>query len=78
MQFLQKLSNQASTKNLLANNCTEQAVNTINQAAEANKAQTLFFEIKDLDLIAKEFEYHECCYKDFTQKEKHLTPSLHG
>ena len=58
--------------------CTEQAVNTIIQAAEANEVQTLFFGIKDLDLIAKEFKYHECCYKDFTRKEKHLTPSLYG
>ena len=65
-------------KNLLANNGTEQAVNTIKQAAEASKAQTLFFKIKDLDLITKEFKYHECCYKDFTRKEKHLTPSLYG
>ena len=78
MQFLQKVSNQAATKNLIANNCTEQAVNTIKQAAEANEDQTLFFEIKDLDLIAKEFKYHECCYEDFTRKEKHLTPSLYG
>ena len=58
--------------------CTEQAVNTIIQAAEANEVQTLFFGIKDLDLIAKEVKYHECCYKDFTRKEKHLTPSLYG
>ena len=73
-----KECNFASTKNLLANNCTEQAVNTIKQAAEANEDQTLFFEIKDLDLFAKEFKYRECCYKDFTRKEKHLTPSLYG
>ena len=58
--------------------CTEQAVNTIIQAAEANEDQTLFYGIKDLDLIAKEFKYHECCYEDFTRKEKHLTPSLYG
>ena len=58
--------------------CTEQAVNTIKQAAEASEDQTLFFEIEDSDLIAKEFKYHECCYKDFTRKEKHLTPSLYG
>ena len=78
MQFLQKVLNQASTKNLLANNCLyRKAVNTIKQAAEANEDQTLFFEIKDLDLIAKEFKDHEC-HKDFTRKEKHLTPSLHG
>ena len=29
-------------------------------------------------MIAKEFKYHECCYRDFTRKEKHLTPSLYG
>ena len=29
-------------------------------------------------MIAKEFKYHECCYKDFTGKEKRLTPSLYG
>ena len=29
-------------------------------------------------MIPKEFKYHECCYKDFTRKEKHLTPSLYG
>ena len=58
--------------------CTEQAVNTIKQVAEASEDQTLLIEIKDLDLIAKEFKYHECCYKDFTRKEKHLTPSLYG
>ena len=76
--FFKKYRIKRQQKNLLANNCTEQAVNTIKQAAEANKGQTLFPEIKDLDLIAKEFKYHECCYKDFTRKEKHLTPSLYG
>ena len=64
--ILQKVSNQASTKIYLPITvCTEQAVNTIIQAAEANEDQTLFFGIKDLDLIAKEFKYRECCYKDF-------------
>ena len=58
--------------------CTEQAVNTIKQAEEANEDQTLFFEIKDLNLIAKKFKDHECCYRDFTRKEKHLTISLYG
>ena len=29
-------------------------------------------------MIAKEFKCHECCYKDFTRNEKHLTPSLYG
>eukprot|EP00794_Sanderia_malayensis_P014842 gene14842-biopygen11931 len=49
---------------------THQAVMTIKQAAEANEDQSLFFEIKDLDLIAKEFKYHDFCYKEYTRKEK--------
>ena len=32
---------------------TEQAVTTIKQAAEVNEDQSLYYEIKDLDLIAK-------------------------
>ena len=77
--FCKKISNHASTKNLLANNCLYRtSCNTIKQAAEASEDQTLFFEIKDLNLIAKEFKYHECCDKGFMLKEKHLTPSLYG
>ena len=49
---------------------TLQAVNTIKQAAEANEDQSLFFEIKDVDLIAKEFKYHDFCYKEYKRKEK--------
>lgn len=56
---------------------TEQATNTLKQAAEANKDQSLFYKIKDVDLIAKEFKYHDSCYKEFTQKKK-KTPSLSG
>lgn len=47
---------------------TEQAVITLKQAAEAKEDQSLYYEIKDLDLIAKEFKYHEPCYRDFTRK----------
>eukprot|EP00794_Sanderia_malayensis_P006423 gene6423-7156_t len=49
---------------------THQAVMTMKQAAEANEDQSLFFEIKDLDLIAKEFKYHDFCYKEYTRKAK--------
>ena len=48
---------------------TQQAVNTIKEAAEAKEDQSLYYEIKDLDLIAKEFKYHDVCYREFTRKE---------
>eukprot|EP00794_Sanderia_malayensis_P003886 gene3886-4430_t len=49
---------------------TEQAANTLKQAAEENEDRYLLFEIKDIDLIAKEFRYHKLCYKKFTRKCK--------
>ena len=47
---------------------TQQVVNTIKDAAEAKEDQKLFFGIKDLDLIAKEFKYHDACYREYTRK----------
>ena len=48
---------------------TQNAVNTVKLAAK-KPHQEMYFEIKDLDLIAKEFKYHQTpCYKNFT-KEK--------
>ena len=47
---------------------TQQAVNTIKDAAEAKEDQKLFFEIKELDPIAKEFKCHDACYRDYTRK----------
>ena len=47
---------------------TEQAATTLKQAAEASEDQDLYYEIKDLDLIAKEFKYHKPCYREFTRK----------
>ena len=32
-----------------------------------SKNQELHYEIKDLDLISKEFKYHSYCYKEFTR-----------
>ena len=45
---------------------TYNAVNTISNAAK-NNDQELYSMIKDEDLIAKEFKYHEHCYIDFTR-----------
>lgn len=50
--------------------CTDKAVQTIKDAAESKEDQTLYFEIKDADLIAREFKYHEHCYKEYARKEK--------
>ena len=49
---------------------TDKAVQTIKDAAESKEDQSLYFEIKDADLIAREFKYHEHCYKGYTRKEK--------
>ena len=46
----------------------QQAVNTIKDAAKAKEDQKLFLEIKDLDLIAKGFKYHDACYREYTRK----------
>lgn len=56
---------------------TLKAAETIKQAAEANDDQSIYFEIKDVDLIAKEFKYHDFCYKEFTRKEK-ITIATNG
>lgn len=37
------------------------------KAAAMKKDEQLFYEIKELDLISKEFKYHPQCYKDFTR-----------
>ena len=50
---------------------TKQAELTLKEAAEANIDQNIYYEIKDVDLIAKVFKYHEFCYKEFTRKKKH-------
>ena len=47
---------------------TQQTVKTTKDAAKAKEDQKLFFEIKDLDLIAKEFKYHDACFREYTRK----------
>lgn len=37
------------------------------KAAAMSKNQDMYYEIKDLDLISKEFKYHSSCYQDFTR-----------
>ena len=69
MQLLQKYCVQRLQRNFWPITIsTEQAVTTLKQAAEASKDQSLYYKIKDLDLIAKEFKYHEPCYREFTPK----------
>ena len=41
------------------------AANSIKAAAKV-KNENLYIEIKDLDLIAKEFKVHKHCYQQFT------------
>lgn len=48
---------------------TTNAAAKIKEAAEA-KNESLYYEIKDIDLIAKEFKYHVFCYKDFVREDK--------
>ena len=37
----------------------------------------MYFEIKDLDLIAKEFKYHQIpCYKNFTKEKSTASNEL--
>ena len=48
---------------------TEQAPMSIKQNAESMEDKTIYFEIKDVDLIAKELRYHRHCYKEFTRKK---------
>ena len=45
---------------------TLNATETVKAAAKAQN-QDMYYEIKDLDLISKEFKYHASCYRDFTR-----------
>ena len=38
------------------------------KAAAKVKNPTLYFEIKDVDLIVRELRYHKSCYKAFTEE----------
>ena len=38
--------------------------------AAESKGGDSYYEIRDLDLIAKEFRYHRLCYKDFIRHQK--------
>ena len=45
---------------------TKQAEETLKKRA-LDRDQTLYFKIKEEDLIAKEFKYHRHCYQSFTR-----------
>ena len=49
---------------------TEQAWKTLKDKAESMDDKSLHYEIKDIDLIAKEFKYHQHCYCEFTRPIK--------
>ena len=47
---------------------TEQAYKTLKDKAESMDDKALYCEIKDINLIAKEFKYHQHCYRGFTSR----------
>ena len=49
---------------------TDQASNTTIESAKTMNDKSTYYEIKDIDLIAKEFKYHEHCYREFTRVPK--------
>ena len=66
-QYCQKYQLKSSNTVVLPYKClTKSAEKTIKDAAKQNN-EDLYNEIKDLDLIAKEFGYHNKCYKKFTK-----------
>ena len=44
---------------------TEQASKALKDKAESTEDKSLHYEIKDIDLIAKEFKYHQHCCCEF-------------
>ena len=49
---------------------TEQASKTLKDKAESMDDKSSHYEIKDIYLNAKEFKYHEHCYREFTRPIK--------
>ena len=54
---------------------TQTAERTLKAAAKI-KRPSLYAELKDLNLNAKEFKYHEKCYKEFTRNVTVEEPQL--
>ena len=52
---------------------TEQASKRSKDKAESMYGKSLHYEIKDIDLIAKEFKYHQHCYREFTRPIKKIS-----
>ena len=47
------------------------------KAAAKEKMQSFYFQIKDVDLIAKELQYHQPCYNAFTKGYSNTTEGTH-
>ena len=68
MLLLQEISSQIQTKIWFPITiATEQASKTLKDKAESLNDKALHYEIKDIDLIAKEFKYRQHCYREFTR-----------
>ena len=71
MLLLQEISSQIQTKIWFPITiATEQASKTLKDKAESMDDKSLHYEIKDIDLIAREFKYHQHCYREFTRSIK--------
>ena len=71
MLLLQEISSQIQTKIWFPITiATEQASKTLKDKAETMDDKSLHYEIKDIDLIAREFKYHQHCYREFTRPIK--------
>ena len=61
---------------------TKDADKNLKLAAEMKNDQTLLLQINGVYLIAKEFKYHEKCYRNYTRilypNEKHLSINEKG
>ena len=64
--YLKKIKGKPSRPKLLV---TQSAQRTVKVAAKITRP-SLYAEIKDINLIAKEFKYHDKCYKEFTRNVK--------
>ena len=71
MLLFQEISSQYKQKNWFpVTIATEQGSKTLKDEAESMDDKSLHYEIKDIDLIVKEFKCHQHCYHEFTRPIK--------
>ena len=71
MLLFQEISSQYKQKNWFpVTIATEQGSKTLKDEAESMDDKSLHYEIKDIDLIVKEFKCHQHCYREFTRPIK--------